>query len=478
MKSLSVLKRALLILVSVITVAVTLPIAEVSAAEKPEILSSKSAILYCIESDTVLFSHLENERVHPGVMTKLMVAVVVADELQNKDMTFDSTVTASRKAISSTRGKHIAMKTGEVFVISDLISVMLHADADDAANVLAEAIADDNKSFVSLMNQKAADLGMENTYYASVTATEDTESYTTVSDQVLLASHALRNPDIARLADQIRAVVRKTNMSNARYYGTSNYLLSTRVDPDYYLSSATGMVCGNRTDAGYCAIVTSRKDGLNYIAVTAGGTNSRILVSEEHEDVDEDGNPIIVPAVYKTVYHGLHEARALLSYGEKSFSYVKAVDTAMPITDLPVKLGLDIDRVSLLPEFDLEIFVSNDSDLEKDITYKYVLDSDSLTAPVKAGQRAGTLYVLYKGEQIGEVPLIVKANIERDGLGMILKRAKALMKTPFFIVLMILTVFALVFYVLSNAVSRQKKISERKRLAEREKRYLGSGKGK
>ena len=478
MKSLSVIKRAFMLLLTAVLLTVSLPAVSVKGADKPEILSSKSAILYCIESDTVLFSHLPSQRVMPGVMTKLMVAVVVLDELENKNLTLDSTVTASKKAISSTRGKHIAMKTGEEFVISDLISVMLHADADDAAHVLAEAIADDNKSFVALMNQKASDIGMTDTHYASLTATEDYDSYTTVSDQVLLASYALRNPDIAKLTNQIRAVVRKTNMSNARYYGTNNYLLSTRVEKDYYLSSATGMVCGNRTDAGYCAIVASRKDGLNYIAVTAGGVNSRVLVTEEYEDFDEDGNPITVPAVYKTIYHGLSEARSLLLYGEKSFSYVKAVDTATPIADLPVKLGLGIDKVALLPEFDLEIFVSNDSDLEKDITYNYVLDEESLTAPVKAGQRAGTLYVMYKGEKIGEVPLIVKTNIERDGFRMILKRAKALMKTPFFIVLTILSVFTVVFYVLSTAVTRQKKISERKRIAEREQRYLGSGKKK
>ncbi len=477
MKAIKTAKRILSCIMAVAMMLAVMPFL-VRGEEKPEILSAQTAMLYCMESDTVLFEYNSREQTKPGTLIKLMVALVAIEEMENKGMNLDSTLTASSKAIRDARGRHISMKSGEIFRLRDLIGAMLHADADDAANVIAEGIADTYGNFIKLMNDKAADLGMKNTQYFSVTGTLDEESYTTAYDQMLLASCAIKNQAIAELAYQIRVVIPQTNKSSTRYYGTNNYLISTRVNPDYYLSNATGLLSANQPVAGYCAILTSSRDGLNYIAVITGAGTSRVLVSEEHEETDEDGNTVIVPAEYKTVYHGLSEGRELLIWGENRFSYIKAVNTATPIADIPVKLAAGSDRVALMPQFDLEIFVPDDIDIKNDITYSYVLNADSLTAPVKAGQVVGTLYVMYNGESIGEVPLITRNNIERDGWLVLAKRIKELTSTPFFIVLILLTVFAAVFYILSNAIIRQRRIAERRRQAERSKHYLEGGKDK
>lgn len=474
MKLFKTAKRIISVIMACAMMLAVMP-AFVQAEGEPEILASSSALLYCIESDTTLYSHNADARVKPGVLIKLMVALVAVEEMENKGMTLDSPLTASSKAIRDTRGKHIGMKNGEIFRLRDLIAAMLHADADDAAHVIAEGFADTYANYVELMNHKAADLGMKNTEYFSVTGTEDEKSYTTAADQMLLASYAIKIQSIAEIGNQIRAVIPQTNKSSARYYGTTNYLLSSRVNPDYYLSTATGLIAGNHTLAGYCAILTSRKDGLNYIAVITGAHNSRVLVKEEYETTDEKGNIVKVPAEYKTIYHGLNEGRTLLTWGESRFRYVKAITSATPITDIPVKLAAGSDRVALMPQRDLEIFVPDSVDIKSDVSYSYVLNVTSLTAPVKAGQVVGTLYVTYNGEKIGEVPLVARNNIERDGWLTLGSRIKELASTPFFIVLMILTAFAVVFYVITTAMTRQKKEEERKKLATRERRYLGQG---
>ena len=459
-----------------LTVAAILPSAvTVGAADAPAINSSKAAMLYCLESDTTLFTKNESERYAPGVLTKLMVAVVVADEVANRGLTYDSVFVASALAIRSTRGHHISMKTGEEFRIRDLIAAMIHTDADDAAYVVAEGIADTFENFVELMNMKAEELGMTDTHYYSLTATEDTKSYTTAADQVKLASHAMKIQLLSDIASEIRAVIPATNKSETRYYGTTNYLLTTRVNGDYLLNSSTGFICGSNGDAGYCGILTSRKDGLNYVAVVLGAENVRVMVTPETTGTDEEGNEVIIPAEYKTIYLGLAEARELLVFGENAFSYIKAVSTATPIADLPVKLGSGSDRVAVLPEFDLEVFVPDTIDKDKEITYTYTLDYESLTAPVKAGQRVGTLYVSYKGELLGEVPLVTRTNIEQNGYLVLLQKFKELMMTPFFIVIIALTAFTAVFYVLSTAVTRQKRINDKKRELERSKHYLSDG---
>lgn len=440
-------------------------------AEKPEITASEGAYLYCMESDTALYSKNENEKFNPGVLTKLMVAVVAIEEAENRGMNLDSEVVASRKAITNAHGKHIAMKVGEKFRLRDMISAIIHSDADDCANVIAENIADNTENFVALMNVKAKDLGMTQTEYFSVTGTYDSASYTTPADQAKLAACALKIHSLCEIALQIRVVIDVTNKSPARYYGTTNYLVSSRVYTDYYMQSATGFLCGSNTEAGYCGILTSRKDGLNYIAVVMNSDSKTIEVSPEREETDEKGNTITVPAEYKTIYLGLHEAKALLKYGENSFGYIKAVNTATPITDIPVKLASGTDRVALLPEYNYEIFVPDGIDKEKEITYTYKLEKTSLTAPVKAGQRVGTLYLSYQGNVVAEIPLITKNNIEENGYLVLLTRIEELLSTPFVIVLILLTVFAAVFYVLANAITRQKKIALKMKEEERKRGY-------
>lgn len=450
-------------------------IVPVFGADAPEITSSKSALLYCMESETVMFAKDKDLRLSPGVLTKLMVAVVALEEAENRGLTLDSVFTATREIINKTKGKHISMKNGERFRLRDLIAAIIHTDADDAAYVIAEGIADNDANFVELMNLKAEELGMENTVYYGVTATFDVRSYTTASDQIKLALHAMKIYELSQIAYEIRAVIPQTNKSDARYYGTTNYLRTTRVNADYYLSSSTGFICGTNGDAGYCGILTSRKDGLNYIAVVMGAENLTVKISDEKTETDEEGNEVVIPAEYKTIHFGLHEARALLVFGENAFNYVKAVSTATPIAELPVRLGNGIDKITVLPEFDLEVFVPDDINKEKDITYSYTLNSKHLTAPIKAGQRVGTLYVSYKGELLGEVPLVTKSNVEQNGYLMLLEKVKELLSTPFIIVLIAMTVFAAVFYVLSTAVTRQKRINEKKRQLEKSKHYLGDG---
>lgn len=442
------------------------------AQEKDLDIKSESAMLYCVQSDTILYSKNAEKSMRPGVLTKLMVAVVALEEAENRGLSLDGLVTASRKAISSARGKHISMKTGEQFRLRDLIACIIHLDADDAAYVIAESIADSEENFLKLMNNKALELGMTDTVYNSVSATYDEVSTTTAQDQLKLGSYALQLLPLTEIAAYYRVEISETNKSGARYYGTTNYLLSTRVNGDYYLSSAIGLLCGTNGEAGYCGILVTQKNGLNYVSVVMGSTDQRVLVSPERTETDADGNSVTFPAEYKTIFHGLNDARALLVYGETSFRYIKAVNAATPITEIPVKLGSGNDKVVVLPEHDFELFVSNETDKEKEIKYSYTLDVKELVAPVKPGERVGTLYVEYQGKIIAEVPLVTKSSVELDGYQVLIKRVKELVSTPFFVILILLTLFAAVFYVFSTAVNRQKHIDKIKKEADKSNRYL------
>jgi len=444
-----------------------------SAVSEPEVPTSKTALLYCVESDTVLYENNTDAVVYPAALVKLMTALVAVEEAEAKGLTPDTMFTASRLAVSQGNlGLNIGLKLNEKLSFESLLGAMLLAGAADATAMLAEGVFGSIEACVQRMNEKAAALGMTHTVFTNPNGFHDEAMVTTTKDLLLLAKAAIANLTITETVSQIRIVIPATNQSEMRAYGTRNYLVSNRVSQDYYLPMATGMICGSTVEAGYCTIASGRKNGLNYIAILTGAATTSALVTPERTETDADGNSVTIPAVYKTVLNGLIEARALLTWGESNFRYIYAVDRSTPIVELPVKLGKDIDATALMPAQAIEIFVPNDIDREKDITYSYTLLCEELVAPVRAGEVVGTLTVFYRGERLGEVPLIVGHNIEGSGLLTFLNRLSELASTPFFVVLILTIVFAAVFYVLATAVTRQKKRREAKREYDRQHRYL------
>ena len=119
----------------------------------------------------------------------------------------------------------------------------------------------------------------------------------------------------------------------------------------------------------------------------------------------------------------------------------------------------------------MEIFVPNDIDRENDIKLEWTLDSETLTAPVQAGQEVGMLRVTYMGEFIGEVPLVVRTGITADGGLTVLDRVGQLMRTPFFTAILIAVAVCALIYVFGTAISRSRKKNEAKREFVKKNRY-------
>jgi D-alanyl-D-alanine carboxypeptidase (penicillin-binding protein 5/6) len=452
-----------------------------AAVTEPEIISSKTAVVYCLESDTVLYDKGIDESVYPAALVKLMTALVVYENMEAAGLTFDSLLTVSRRAYDAAIGNNISLQVGETMSLGDLMTAMIVAGANDAALVLSEAIGGSIEGFVELMNQMAAKIGMTNSYFGNPTGIHHTGMKTTPRDLIKMTSYAIRIPYITELCGVIRAVLPPTNLTaEERIVGTRNYLISDRVSSRYYKSMATGMICGSTQEAGYCAIGTGRHDGLTYIAIITGAGSHTVLVQQGGPQIDEEGNivldtegePIINPPVYETVLEGLLDAGTLLTWAHKNYSYKNIVDRFTAVVEIPVKLGQHTDSVTLMPLFPIERFVPNDIDMKKDVTFEWELYDEELEAPIKAGQEVGILTVYYLGEKIGTVPLIVRNTIERSGGLTILSGFLEIISTPFFLILGGLIAFTAIFYVITTAMTRQKKRAAARREYEKKNRYL------
>ena len=465
------MKKRLSILLTLLCLLSCLPFT-VSAVKNPKLINSQTAVVYCLESDTILYEKNIDQQVYPAALVKLMTAVVAVENAEAAGLTLDSYLTATRRVYDAVTGNHISIKVGEQLRLRDLLGAMILTGANDAALMISEGVGGSFEGFVELMNQKAAEIGMTNTVYGNCTGIHHGEMVTTPRDLLTLAAYVARIPYLTELCATLRVVIPATNMSEERILGTRNYLISDRVSTEYYIPMATGMICGSTLEAGYCAIASAQHDGLNYLSVITGAGYTPILKEEQRIELDEDGNEVLVPAVYENRLDGLVDAGELLTWAEANFRYMNLVDRSTPVVEVPVKLGKGIDRVTLMPESAIEMFVPRDLDRKKDLVLTWELVNEELVAPVKAGQHVGTLTVTYLGEEIGTVPLIVRNTIERDGGLAIVSRFAELASTPFFLLIFGLIAFAAVFYVVTTAIARQKKRTSARREHDKKTRYL------
>ena len=163
-----------------------------SAAEPPSITSPR-ALMVELETDTTLFERDADERCYPASITKVMTAIVV---LENADLDAEVTVEESDFDELTWDSSVADLKAGETLSVRDLLACLLLPSGNDAAYVLARYVGGgDWHAFVDLMNEKAAELGCENTHFVNPCGLHDDDHYTTARDLVTIFEEALSLPD-------------------------------------------------------------------------------------------------------------------------------------------------------------------------------------------------------------------------------------------------------------------------------------------
>ena len=161
------------------------------AANEPTV-SAGSAILMDNRTNKVLYAKNENERMYPASTTKIMTAIL---SLENGNL--DDVTTASHDAVTSIpSGYSIAdIQVGEKLTIEQLLEMLLTHSANDAANVLAEYVGGSIDSFVSMMNTKANELGLDGTHFTNAYGLHDDNHYSTAYDLAKLMQYCIKNND-------------------------------------------------------------------------------------------------------------------------------------------------------------------------------------------------------------------------------------------------------------------------------------------
>lgn len=339
------------------------------------LLTCPSAILMEASTKSVIYEKAPDERRSPASITKIMTAILIFDAIEAGKISLEDEVVTSAYA-KSMGGSQVYLEEGEKQTVDTLIKCIMVSSGNDASVAMAEYIAGSESSFVQMMNERAASLGMENTHFEDCCGLTDSDNhYTTARDIALMAQELItRYPQIKSYTTIWMENITHVTMQGSKEFGLAN---TNKLLKQYPYT--TGLKTGSTNKAKYCVCATANKDGVELIAVIMGCPN------------------------YKDRFT---EAQSLLQFG---YTTCKLYQDENPPELMPilVKGGIDKQVPAVYKEKISWLFVSGEdfSNMEK------MLTTNELTAPIEKGEQIGTVTYRLNGKELGSIGIYAEESV-------------------------------------------------------------------
>jgi len=407
-----------------------------SALADPDILA-KAALLVDADTGAVAYAKNEHQELYPASLTKVMTALLVLEAVEDGKLSLDTEVIAQSSAFEglSADGSSAGIKVGETMTVRNLLYCMMVVSANEACDILAEAVSGSVSSFVKAMNTRAEELGCENTHFVNPNGLHDSQHYTSAWDMYLITKEAMTHELFMVIADTADIIIPATNMSSERHLYTTNHLLSNWRVIGYRNKEAHGIKTGSTDEAGHCLISSATRGSQQYISVILGA-----------ERVEENGVGNI---------RSFSETTRMFNYGFDNFDYQTIVEKSEVLEkEVPVTLS-QVDHVTVHPAKDIEVLFPNDltpKDLKRELTLE-----KSVEAPVREGQKLGSMELSYDGKVYATVDLLAMHDVEADSTMVFWRDVKLFFeKTSVRIALVALAVLIVVIIVWCLVLSRRR----------------------
>ncbi len=349
--------------------------------EYPVEIKAKSAILMDCTSGKILMKMNEHEKLPPASVTKIMPLLLVVEKLAEGKISLSDKVKTSAYAAGK-GGSQIWLKENEEMTVDELLKAVAVASANDACCALGEYIAGSEKAFIQLMNNRAKELGMNDTTFVNCSGLDDTETnYTSAYDIALMSRELMKYEEI---------ITKYTTIWMDELRDGETELVNTNKLVRFY-PGTTGLKTGTTSKAGCCLSATAKRDGLHLVAVVLGSDNS----SDRFET-----------------------AKAMLNWGFSNYESVKPVIDKKLITDVLVEKGEKDKVMPAIPETEpVLIKKGRAGDIKQTITL-----SLKVHAPVEKGQTLGTVEFSIGSEKLAKYNLVSPENIDTLKLPLAFKR--------------------------------------------------------
>lgn len=330
----------------------------------------KGAILIEQSTGEVLFEQNADEKMPIASVTKVMTLLLVCEAIDNGTLGLSDMVTVSDNA-ASMGGSQAYMEPGEQLSADDMLKAVVVSSCNDGAVALAEHIAGSEEGFVSLMNSRAAELGLSDICFVNPTGLDDDECHVLSARDVAVISRELLKHDVIR---NYTTIWMDTIRNGAFGLSNTNKLIR-------FYNGATGLKTGSTSKAKYCLSASAKRDGMELIAVVLGADSSDNRFSS---------------------------AKMLLDFGFANYAVYR------PETEIPQSLNvLGGDKKTVTPKLSFEGILVEKTALPG---MKCEVElPDELYAPIEEGAEIGRVVCRSGDDTVSETPIICTEGVRRLG---------------------------------------------------------------
>ncbi len=341
----------------------------VSTSAFTEEIDARSAILMDADSGKILYEKNADTALPPASVTKVMTMLLVMQAIDDGRIRLDDTVTVSEKA-ASMGGSQVFLKVGEQMSVEDLLKSVVIASANDAAVALAEYVAGSEKAFVTQMNARAKELGMQNTTFENTNGLDDTTTAHLISARdIAIMSRELitKHPKILEYSS-----IWMDSIRNGAFTLTNTNRLVR------FYEGANGLKTGSTSRAKFCISASAKRNGMQLICVIMGAPTR------------DTRNQI---------------AKELFDYGFAT--YAKKTFPAVTLDPIAVTKSL---QTTCPVQYGEIAFTLEKSQIPN---VKTVVElQESLAAPIALGQKVGSVKYLLGDEVLGEVDIVASQSVD------------------------------------------------------------------
>lgn len=336
-------------------------------------LDAGATILIEQNSGQILYGYNVHEKLHPASVTKVMSLLLIMEALDSGKITLDTQIPCSSNA-ASMGGSQIWLDTTETLSVNDMLKAICVVSANDCVVALAEYLGGTEEGFVQMMNDKAKELGMNDTTFKNCHGLDEDDHLTSAYDIALMSRELLtKHPKITEYTTIWTDTLRdgKSSLSNTNKL-VRNY------------AGCTGLKTGSTSLALYNLSASATRDGLSLIAVVMKAPTAAKRFSN---------------------------ATSLLDYGFSNFSYKTFAVQGDVVKSISVNKGVQ-NEVNAVYETSPSLLIKKGE--ESNITYEINLN-DLIQAPVDKGQILGTITYSMNGNVLLRTNLVAENSIEKSG---------------------------------------------------------------
>lgn len=369
---------------------------------------SEAAYLVNLDTGEVIYEKNADKQLVPASLTKIMTAIILLEEYEDNIAALSTTYVSGSSVcfdeLYLTGASNADIRIGEKLSYKDLLYALMLRSACEAANIIAYNIGGSLEGFVQMMNIKAEELGCEDTHFTNSHGLFWENHYTTARDMAKIVEYAMSLPMFTEISCSENYTMEATKYHDEpRVIHHTNYMMSKINGGDYYYEYVKGIKTGTLDEAGRCLASLAYKDGYSYMLITMGAPQ-------------QDANG-------KNVFYNFIDHKNIYEWAFDNFEYTTLLNGSEEKAEVAVSYGDGVDYVIVKPNAEFSRIWNTRIPLSS--IHEIITLEEDVVAPVKAGQKLGTLELQYGGETLTKVDLIATTDVARSERASLITVAKS-----------------------------------------------------